>query len=163
MKGNAEVSYRVGNVNITADNVLPDQTSNSGKFLTTDGTNASWGSVTVPTSISDLTDNTATYPIAKADTLTGLTATVSELNILAGATVTTTELNYVDGVTSSIQTQINSKQDILTQVAPITITQETENGVTYNKISVAYDNNTIKVNSSGQLYADVTIINGGTI
>ena len=150
VKGNAEVNYRTGNVNITADDVLPTQASNSGKFLTTDGTNASWGTVPVPTKISDLTDDTATYPVDKADTLTNLTATVAELN-------------YVNGVTSAIQTQINGKQDKLTQVAPITITQETENGVTYNKISVAYDNNTIKVNSSGQLYADVTIINGGTV
>ena len=63
---------------------------------------------TVPTKISDLSDDTATYPIDKADTLTGLTATVSELNILDGITATTTELNYVDGVTSDIQTQFNT-------------------------------------------------------
>lgn len=41
--------------------------------------------------------------------ITGVTASASELNILDGATLTTTELNYVDGVTSSIQTQLNSK------------------------------------------------------
>lgn len=71
--------------------------------------------------ISDLTDDTATNPIDKANTLTGLTATASELNILDGATVTTaelnvldgitantTELNYTDGVTSNIQTQIDT-------------------------------------------------------
>ncbi len=63
---------------------------------------------TVPTKISDLSDDTATYPIDKADTLTGLTATVSELNVLDGITATTTELNYVDGVTSDIQTQFNT-------------------------------------------------------
>lgn len=33
----------------------------------------------------------------------------AELEILDGATLTTTELNYVDGVTSSIQTQLDSK------------------------------------------------------
>ena len=49
------------------------------------------------------------------DTITGLTASVSELNILDGATLSTTELNYVDGVTSAIQTQLNGKQDTLTQ------------------------------------------------
>lgn len=52
---------------------------------------------TIPTKISDLTDDTATNPIDKADTLTGLTATVAELN-------------YTDGVTSNIQTQLNGKQ-----------------------------------------------------
>ena len=92
-------------------------------------------SITVPVNISDLTDDTDTSPVDKADTLTGLTATVSELNvldgitattaelnildgvtadaselnILDGATLTTTELNYVDGVTSNIQTQLNAK------------------------------------------------------
>jgi hypothetical protein len=30
---------------ITADGILPSQTGNSGKFLTTDGTNSSWGAV----------------------------------------------------------------------------------------------------------------------
>lgn len=45
VKGNAESSYRTGNINITADNVLPTQTNNSGKFLTTNGTTASWAEV----------------------------------------------------------------------------------------------------------------------
>ena len=45
VKGNAESSYRTGNVNITADNVLPSQTGNSGKYLTTNGSTASWASV----------------------------------------------------------------------------------------------------------------------
>jgi hypothetical protein len=41
--------------------------------------------------------------------LNGVTATAAEINILAGTAVSATELNYVDGVTSSIQTQINTK------------------------------------------------------
>jgi hypothetical protein len=57
-------------------------------------------SIAIPTKISDLTDDTATNPIDKADTLTGLTASI-------------TELNYVDGVTSAIQTQLDGKQDTL--------------------------------------------------
>lgn len=52
-------------------------------------------STDIPTNISDLTDDTATNPVDKADTLTGLTATV-------------TELNYTDGVTSNIQTQFDT-------------------------------------------------------
>ena len=82
---------------------LPSQTSQAGKFLTTDGSSASWGTITVPTKISDLTDDTSTYPVDKADTLTGLTASI-------------TELNYVDGVTSAIQTQLNNKQNSSTAV-----------------------------------------------
>jgi hypothetical protein len=37
---------------------LPSQTSNSGKYLTTNGTSASWGTITIPTDIANLTDNT---------------------------------------------------------------------------------------------------------
>ena len=36
---------------------LPSQTGQSGKFLTTDGTDASWGTVTIPTKVSDLTND----------------------------------------------------------------------------------------------------------
>jgi len=39
------------------DNILPDQTGNSGEFLTTDGTNSSWGVVDV-TNASSLTTGT---------------------------------------------------------------------------------------------------------
>lgn len=57
-------------------------------------------------SYNDLTD-TPTIPDSLTDF--GISATASELNILDGAILSTTELNYVDGVTSSIQTQLNSK------------------------------------------------------
>lgn len=43
--------------------------------------------------------------------ISGVTSTADELNILDGATITTTELNYLGGVTSSIQSQIDSKAD----------------------------------------------------
>lgn len=49
----------------------------------------------IPTKISDLTDDTATYPVDKADTLTGLTASISELNIMDGVTVTASDINSV--------------------------------------------------------------------
>ena len=45
---------------------LPSQTGQSGKFLTTDGTDASWGTVTVPTKVSDLT-NDAGFLTAETD------------------------------------------------------------------------------------------------
>jgi hypothetical protein len=51
-------------------------------------------------------DNTVTVNLSD---VIDVTASASEVNILDGATLTTTELNYVDGVTSSIQTQLNSK------------------------------------------------------
>lgn len=70
--------------------LLPTQTGNSGKYLKTSGSEASWGALTV----SDISE---------------ITASAAELNILDGATLSTSELNYVDGVTSSIQTQIDAK------------------------------------------------------
>ena len=59
VKGAAETNYRIGNVNITADNVLPAQASNNGKFLTTDGTNCSWG--TVPDTLPSQTGNNGKF------------------------------------------------------------------------------------------------------
>ena len=52
--------------------------------------------------------------------LDGATVTTAELNVLDGITATVTELNYTDGVTSAIQTQLNNKQPLdseLTELA----------------------------------------------
>lgn len=43
----------------------------------------------------------------------------TELGILEGATLDTTELNYVDGVTSAIQTQLDNKQALNTQLTTL--------------------------------------------
>ena len=54
----------------TAFNALaPSQTSNSGKYLTTDGSNTSWGTVSAPASISnDTSTATNVYPLFAAAT-----------------------------------------------------------------------------------------------
>jgi len=54
----------------TAFNALaPSQTSNSGKYLTTDGTNSSWATVVSGASISnDTTTSTNVYPLFAAAT-----------------------------------------------------------------------------------------------
>lgn len=54
----------------------------------------------------------ATLSTAELNILDGVTATASELNALDGITATVTELNYTDGVTSAIQTQLDSKQPL---------------------------------------------------
>lgn len=46
-----------------------------------------------------------------ASDISDITAAAYELNVLDGITATTTELNYVNGVTSSIQDQLDNKQD----------------------------------------------------
>ena len=109
--------------NANIPNELPSQSGQSGKYLTTNGSSVSWASISVPTKISDLTDDTSTYPIDQADTLTGLTATI-------------TELNYVDGVTSAIQTQLNGKQDSTTAV---THTSSTAAGSVTQPVYIASD------------------------
>ena len=59
-----------------------------------------------PTKLSDFADDTSTNPVDKADTLTGLTSSI-------------TELNYCDGVTSNIQTQFSGKTNLeLTNATP---------------------------------------------
>ena len=58
---------------------------------------------------------------------TAITADAGELNILDGATLNVTELNYVDGVTSAIQTQIDGKQPLdsdLTTISGLTATTD---------------------------------------
>lgn len=78
-----------GNLHVPANG-----TANSGKFLQATGVAGSYVWANVPTvSLSGL----------------GVNATAAELNILDGATVTTAELNYLDGVSSSVQTQLNTK------------------------------------------------------
>jgi hypothetical protein len=62
-----------------ADKALPVQTSNSGKFLTTNGTAASWATVDLSTKQDKVTD------------------------------VSDAEIGYLNGVTSAIQTQLNNK------------------------------------------------------
>jgi hypothetical protein len=58
-----------------------------------------------------------TATAAELNILDGVTASAAELNILDGATLSVTELNYVDGVTSAIQTQIDTKQAIVSGVS----------------------------------------------
>ena len=54
-----------------------------------------------PTKLSNFSDDTATNPVDKADTLTNLTASIAELNILDGVTADTSEINILDGATLS--------------------------------------------------------------
>ena len=62
-----------------------------------------------------LADLTAT----EVQTIDGLTASTDELNKLDGVTATTAELNYVDGVTSNVQTQLDAKQPLDTELTEL--------------------------------------------
>ena len=56
---------------------------------------------------------------AEVQALDGLTASTDELNKLDGVTATTAELNYVDGVTSNVQTQLDAKQPLDTELTEL--------------------------------------------
>jgi len=56
---------------------------------------------------------------AEVQAIDGLTASTDELNKLDGVTATTAELNYVDGVTSNVQTQLDAKQPLDTELTEL--------------------------------------------
>lgn len=100
--------------------LLPSQGSNSGKFLTTDGTNTSWASVSGSGSgtVNSGTQYRIAYyatagtAVSEAPAITAAKVLVSDINGVPSASGTsTTEIGYVAGVTSSIQTQFDSKDD----------------------------------------------------
>jgi hypothetical protein len=70
----------------------------------------------------DRANHTGTQTLS---TISDVTASASEVNILDGATVTTAEVNYLSGVTSSIQTQLDARQPLdsdLSAIAALTTT-----------------------------------------
>lgn len=70
----------------------------------------------------DLADFISTGSILSDGTIesteiNGVTADASELNVLDGITVTTEELNNVAGISTSVQTQLDGKQDVVAGVS----------------------------------------------
>lgn len=68
--------------------LAPSQTSNSGKYLTTDGSNTSWGTVSTAVTVTDNTSTNATfYPLFTSATSGNI----------SGANVSSTELTFNPG------------------------------------------------------------------
>ena len=92
IKGDAEGSYRIGNVNITLDNVAPAQSGNSGKVLMTDGTNGSWQSLPVSSvtvdGVSVVVNGVAAIPNASGSNygVTKLSANLTSISDTLAAT-----------------------------------------------------------------------------
>ena len=116
---------------------------NTGEVQALDGLTASTAELNKLDGVTATTDelniiNGVTSTTAELNILDGVTSTAAEINILDGVTASTaeinaldgipntltaTELGYVDGVTSSIQTQVNAKQPLdseLTTLAGMT-------------------------------------------
>lgn len=118
---------------LTAGNVTTN--ANLTGHVTSVGNAAVLGSFTkaqLDTAVSDgnvmyIGDAPTSHTHLLAAGATDVTASAAELNILDGATLDVTELNYVDGVTSAIQTQLNAKQALdsdLTTIAGLTATTD---------------------------------------
>ena len=76
----------VSSANTSLNNLLPSQTTNSGKFLTTNGTNTSWAPVTAGTvtSVSVVSANGLAGTVATATTTPAITLSTSVTGILQG-------------------------------------------------------------------------------
>lgn len=106
----------------------------------------------------------AAIQLNKLATVTASRALVSDSSgIISASTVTATELEYVSGVTSAIQTQLNTKESILTFNAPLSRSSNTislnppyigyQTGVYYASILQNNNSSTNTAISADILYA----------
>lgn len=112
---NVEDGAEVNNISDANATDLTDAGDTTLHFHSADRARANHTGTQLLATISDVTASAAEVNI-----LDGVTATAAELNALDGITATVTELNYTDGVTSAIQTQLDGKQPLdsdLTAVA----------------------------------------------
>ena len=109
----AELNKLDGVTSSTSElNILDGVTASTSEINKLDGVTASTAEIN---KLDGVTASTSELNI-----LDGVTATATELNIIDGVTATTAELNYVDGVTSNVQTQLDGKQPLdseLTELA----------------------------------------------
>ena len=109
----------ISNLNALTDTTI-DGTPADGEVLVFDTTNKWQNQTLAETGIQPLITGAATT--IDTEDLTASVAMVTDASgKVAVSAVTATELSYVDGVTSSIQTQLGTKQANLSVDAPITI------------------------------------------
>ena len=134
-----KVSPDFGSQNISTTGTINDLTTTElgildGATVTTDELNKLDG-VTATTAELNIVDGVtaSTAEINKLDGVTatttelnlldGVTATTTELNLLDGVTATTTEINHVDGVTGNVQTQLDGKQPLDSELTTLSSMQ----------------------------------------
>lgn len=133
--------------------------------------NANWDSVDAI-----LSGGTAMQPnlIAGAWKINGVAVTVSaaDINSLSGITATITELNYTDGVTSNIQTQLNGKASTGTTISAgsgltgggsLSANRTISHGNTSSQASVNNSGNTVIQDITLDSYGHITSIGSATI
>lgn len=122
-----------GDVTLTGgSNVTLTQSGNDISIASTGGSGGGTVDTVVAGNNIDVDATDPANPVVAVETLTladvsDVTATSTEVNVLDGITADTTELNYTDGVTSAIQTQIDGKQPLdsdLTTIAGLTATTD---------------------------------------
>ena len=107
-----------GNVSLTIPDPLPTQTGNSGKYLTTNGTTASWATISIPT-VDQTYDSTSTnaqsgVAIAGANFLQNTATGTNALTILGTAATSNTATNVGTGtsVTATAGTAIGRAAEV---------------------------------------------------
>jgi|LakMenE01Jun11ns_1017448.scaffolds.fasta_scaffold9946282_3 hypothetical protein len=146
----AELNILDGVTSTAAElNILDGVTSSTAELNILDGVTAT------AAELNKLAGVTATS--AEINLLAGLTSTAAELNILDGATLSVTELNYVDGVTSAIQTQLNNKQAVVTDVS------DTEIGYLNGVTSAIQTQLDAKAPSSSPTFTGTVVLPSGTV
>lgn len=95
-----------------------------------------------------------------ADTIEG--RTVSEVLVDLGFTASITELNYTDGVTSAIQTQLDAKQPLDTQLTALAGLSYTGNALKYVRINAGENGFELASVSGGTGITRAVVVTSGS-
>ena len=138
---------------LTSFEALPSQVNQAGKYLTTNGADASWGTVTVPTAVSQLTNDSGYQTLAQVSAaIAGLVdsapGTLNTLNELAAAL--NDDPNFATSITNMVAGKANLSGGTFTG-------NVTVNGLFEVKDPGNYYNGHMRVGAVGQGFPYVNI------
>ena len=148
-----EASVTQLQTDLTSFEALPSQVNQTGKYLTTNGTDASWGTVTVPTAVSQLTNDSQYQTLSQVSAaIAGLVdsapGTLNTLNELAAAL--NDDPNFATSITNMVAGKANLSGGTFTG-------NVTVNGLFEVKDPGNYYNGHMRVGAVGQGYPYVNI------